>query len=77
MNGKTICLTVILSICIGIAIFFLSNLPSETNPSVLSVSVPTPPPLQEDVNLLKETKKLTPDDFSLDFDKLKEEVEKF
>ncbi len=92
MRIKTFILVIILSIFLGVVIFIIGNKKfhveqivtpklsaksNDTTPTPTSTPFPTNPPLPENASLLEETKKLTPDDFSKDFDKLKEEIEGF
>lgn len=84
MRLKSLIIVIIVSILIGVGIFFFTNQPSSSletpKKSFFSLSkpvqTPTPkptlPPLDENSNLTEELEKTTPPDFSEDIKHLKE-----
>ncbi len=86
MNLKTLILVIILSVLIGIMIFFFISLHS-SNGSILSTALPskrltptpepTLPPLTPNSNLSEELNKISVPNFEEDFKNLKEEVNNF
>lgn len=90
MNFKTLILVIIFSVLVGIVIFFLTGNKNSAIQNIVTKgqnlqniskeSSPTPapkitfPPLTKDSNLEEEIARLTPEDFSEDTKKLKEEI---
>lgn len=82
---KQIFLTVIIAFCIGLVIFlFMQKYPTSTlsNPSAskstqttgstpLPLTIPSPSPIEETSDLKAEINKLTPKDYSSEFQSLK------
>lgn len=86
MDKKTIILVIIFSALVGVTIFFISRLYQNQSSfagnsslsKILSTPSPTPkptlPPVDANTNLQEEIGKLTPPDFSSDYEKLKQQA---
>ncbi|MBI2011339.1 hypothetical protein HYS91_01090 [Candidatus Daviesbacteria bacterium] len=87
-NIKTISLVIIFSILIGVAIFFITNKNTPTISNIKSFnfsqnidpspsSSPTPEPVDENTNLMEQLEKNIPEDFSQDFEEIKNMVNNY
>lgn len=90
MNKKTVLLVIILSVLIGIGIFFVDRLLNNkegglikstqsisnlvSKPSPTPTPKPTLPPITSESNLQQEVDNLIPSDYAEEFKKLKEGV---
>ena len=82
INLKTLILIIILLILVGVTLIFVSNFTHSNNLTTQQFTnqtvpltptpLPTLTPINENSNLKEEIKKLTPEDFSKDFDNLKQ-----
>lgn len=86
MNLKIIVLVILISVLIGFGIFKLTNnktihpdqvITKQQSSNLAPTPKPTLEPIDQNSNLEQEIDKLTPEDFSEDFNQLKDELTKF